>query len=419
MARRAALSALAGSAVEYYDFTLFATASALFLGPVFFAKLGTTGATLASFATFGVAFLARPLGAIVFGRLGDRVGRRHALVWSLTLMGAATFGIGVLPDTATIGIAAPIILVALRLLQGLSAGAEQAGSNALTLEHAPGGQRARYAAWTMQGTSLGTLAGKLVFVAMALLPQATLVAGWWRVPFLLAGPLMLVALPIRRGVDEPPPFLALDTTHAPAPVKDAVRRPGALAIAAGCALVAVGGASLNVYGLSVATAHGIAASSYLLVLSATTALALVLQPRWAARSDRVGRRPVFMGCSLAAAALLPVFLAAVNAGQLVVFALVMTAFTVAWSGANAVGAALVSELFPTRSRHTGAALGTQLGMIVAGFSPVIMGSLAGAGTTPAAWVSPAVFGAAALTLAAVAAWRAPETCATPLTALGR
>ena len=148
MARRAATSALLGSAVEYYDFTLYATASALFLGKIFFAPLGDAGGTLASFVTFGLAFLARPLGAITFGHFGDRLGRRNALVGAVTVMGVATLAIGLLPGYATIGPAAPIVLMVLRLLQGFSAGAEQAGSNALAMEHAPDGRRAQYASWT-------------------------------------------------------------------------------------------------------------------------------------------------------------------------------------------------------------------------------------------------------------------------------
>jgi len=158
MASRAARSALLGSAVEYYDFTLFATAPALVLGPVFFARLGPAPATVAALVTFGSAFVARPLGAVLFGHLGDRLGRRKALIWSVTLMGLATTGIGLLSSFAQAGVIAPVRPLVLRLLQGLSAGGEQAGSNALSLEHAPEGARNRFAVWTMQGTLLGKLA---------------------------------------------------------------------------------------------------------------------------------------------------------------------------------------------------------------------------------------------------------------------
>ena len=405
--RRAAASAFVGSAVEYYDFTLFATASALFLGPVFFAPLGPTGATLAALATFGVAFLARPAGALLFGHLGDRRGRRHSLVRSLVLMGAATFAIGALPGHAAWGTASPILLVALRLLQGLSAGGEQAGSNALALEHAPDGQRARYAAWTMQGTSLGTLAGKVAFLAMVALPRPELLAWGWRVPFLLAGPLMLVAWFIRRGVAEPPVFRAGRPPRAP--VADVVTGHGrTVALVAAASLAALGGAALNVFGLSYATqVAGMEASAYLSVLVAVTAGSMLVQPVWARLADRVGRRPVFAASTAATAVAVFGFLAAAASGHVAWLALGASVYTLVWSAANAVGASLFAEQFPTRVRYTGTALGTQLGMVVVGFSPTIMASLAGPG--PGGWVPAAAFAAACLAVSSAAAWAVPET----------
>lgn len=410
--RRAAASAFVGSAIEYYDFTLFATASALFLGPVFFAPLGPGGATLASLATFGVAFLARPAGALLFGHLGDRRGRRYALVWSLVLMGSATFAIGALPGHATWGPVAPAMLVVLRLVQGLSAGGEQAGSNALALEHAPEGRRALFAAWTMQGTSLGTLAGKVAFLAMVALPRTELLAWGWRVPFLAAGPLMVVAWFIRRGVAEPPVFTAAAPPRAP--VAEVVTGHGrTVALVAAASLVAVGGAALNVFGLSHATqVGGLDASAYLTVLVAVTAGSMVVQPLWARLADRVGRRPVFAVSTAATAVAVFGFLAAAASGSVGWLALGASVYTLAWSAANAVGASFFGELFPTRIRYTGAALGTQLGMVVVGFSPTVMAALAGPG--PGGWLPAAGFAAACLAVSSVAAWSAPETGGRPL-----
>ncbi|MBK9697927.1 MAG: MFS transporter [Propionibacteriaceae bacterium] len=416
MAKRAASSALMGSAVEYYDFTLFATASALFLGPVFFAPLGTGAATMAAFLTFGSAFVARPLGAVLFGHLGDRVGRRAALIWSVTVMGASTTAIGLLPGYAAIGTTAPILLLVLRLLQGLSAGGEQAGSNALSLEHAPATERNRYAAWTMQGTSLGTLLGKLAFLFVVWLPQPTLLAWGWRLPFLVAGPLMLVALVIRRSVIEPPVFtdLAASGGLVRAPVTRVLSRHGrqVLAVAVGT-LFAVGGAALNVYGLSFATSRGTSAGSYLAMISVVTALGLVLQPLWARLSDRVGRRPVFIGSCLAAAVLYFAYLPALGSGNLLLVGLGSAAMMTAWTAANATSAAWFAELFPTEVRYSGAALGGQAGMIVVGFAPAIMTSL-----EPAGWLAVAGFGAGCLLLAATAAWLTAETYTRPLTPAG-
>jgi MFS family permease len=350
MAGPAAASALLGSAVEYYDFTLFTTASALFLGPVFFAPLGPAQATLAAFITFGSAFLARPLGAILFGHLGDRVGRRASLLASVTLMGASTTAIGLLPDFATIGVAAPVLLLVLRLLQGLSAGGEQAGSNTLALEHSPAGRRNRYAAWTMQGTSIGTLLGKLAFLSVLWLSQPSLLSWGWRLPFLAAGPLLLVAVAIRRTVIEPAVFTDLAGSGGLArfPLAETLRGHWRTVLKVAVAtLFAVGGAVLNVYGLALATTRGAPAAGYLAMISVVTGLGLLLQPAWARVSDRVGRRPVFLGCCLAAAALYFGHLPALGTGDLALIAVASTATMVAWSGANAVSAAWFAELFPT------------------------------------------------------------------------
>lgn len=208
MARRSALSGFLGSTIEYFDFVAFATASALVFNHLFFAGMGARGATIASFATFGVAYVARPLGAVLFGTLGDRVGRSRTLVYTLVLMGAATFCIGIPPTPETIGIAAPILLVVLRLAQGLSAGGEQAGANALTAEHAPKDKRGLYTGWTMVGVGFGSMLGSAVFIPITAMGQDFLLDVGWRIPFLLAGPLALITLYIRSQVKETESFKA-------------------------------------------------------------------------------------------------------------------------------------------------------------------------------------------------------------------
>ncbi len=443
--RRAAASAFAGSAVEYYDFTLFVTAAALFLRPVFFAPLGPAAGTLASLATFGVAFVARPLGAILFGHLGDRVGRRTALVATVALMGVATCAIGLLPGYASWGVASPILLVVLRLAQGLSAGGEQAGSNALTVEHAPEGRRAEFAAWTMQGTSLGTLLGKVAFLAVVGMPRDALLAWGWRVPFLVAGPLLLVAWWIRAHATEPEAFLREhrqaaarhDPTDRCLPAAEVIRRyPATLARVTCLSLVAVGGPVLMVYGLSLTAdtvryggggnpatgaagdlASPIDSNTYLLVLIGVTAWAMLLQPLWARLSDRVGRRPVFAASLVCSVPLLIVCFDGLLSGSVARFALGAWAYTTAWSAANAVGAALFAEQFPTRVRYTGTALATQLGMIVAGFSPTIMAALQGPPTQ--GWLPAIAFAAACLLIAATATLLTPETRSVGLRQLGQ
>ncbi len=410
MARRAATSALLGSAVEYYDFTLYATASALFLGKIFFAPLGDAGGTLASFVTFGLAFLARPLGAITFGHFGDRLGRRNALVGAVTVMGVATLAIGLLPGYATIGPAAPIVLMVLRLLQGFSAGAEQAGSNALAMEHAPDGRRAQYASWTMQGTALGTLFGKLAFIAVVSMPSDVLLAWGWRVPFLAAGPLLVVALWIRSRVEDAAVFeRTRQSGGSRVPLVDVLRHhPAQVLLVAGGSLLMTGGAALNVFGLNVATRMaGVPERSFLVLLAVVTGLELAVQPLWARLADRIGRRPIVAGTLLVEAGLFFVYLPALLSGDLLLIGVVAIAMMLAWSGANAVSASFFAEQFPTRVRYTGTAVGSQLGMIVVGFSPTIMIGLMGKGGVT--WPAAAGFAAGCMLVAGMCALAARET----------
>ncbi|GAB3807198.1 MFS transporter [Humibacter antri] len=416
MAKRAALSALFGSTVEYYDFTLFATASALVLGPVFFAGLGVVGGQLASFATFGVAYVARPIGAIVFGGLGDKIGRKRTLMITLNLMGIATFAVGLIPSYAAIGIAAPIILVALRLLQGLSAGGEQGGSNSLTLEHAPSGRRALYTSWTMQGTSLGTLLASVLFLIFASMPGDVLLAWGWRVPFLIAGPLMLIALFIRRSVEETHAFLETKALRleAKVPLVDVFRYHWRSVLRViGCSLLAVAGSTVSVYLLGYATKTVHIAAGFVLIASIISGVVgLIAQPLWASLSDRIGRRPVFAGSMVVAAALwFPVFWM-IAGGNVALMIVALCVIGLVSAAANAVGASMYTEMFPTRVRYTGVAIGTQLGFIVAGFAPAIEQALGVHG-----WLPVATFAAVCMLIAAASSLLGRETNKLALTTI--
>ena len=202
---RAALASFMGSAVEYYDFFLFGTAAALIFPKVFFPS-GSQAAQVLSFATFGVAYVARPVGAFVLGHFGDRIGRRNVLMFTLVLMGVSTFAIGCLPTYAAVGWLAPTLLVLCRLLQGFSAAGEQAGASSLTLEHAPDHRRAFFTSWTLTGTQGGLILASLVMIPFVSLPDEAELSWGWRVPFWLSAIVVIVAYFIRRRLHETPEF---------------------------------------------------------------------------------------------------------------------------------------------------------------------------------------------------------------------
>ena len=420
MAKRAALSAFMGSTIEYFDFVIFATASALVFNKVFFGALGTRGGLLASFATFGVAYVARPLGAILFGDLGDKRGRQLTLMLTLMLMGTATFLVGCLPTYATIGFAAPIILVILRLCQGLSAGGEQAGSNSLSLEHAPQNKRGLYTSWTMQGTSFGTLLASAIFIPITAIGGSWLLSWGWRIPFLIAGPLVLVALYIRNSVTETNAFTETKEAHrqAKAPILVVLRDywPNLLRVI-GCSLLAVSGSVLSVFALGYAVQTvGVPASEMLSVSLIGAIVGLIIQPLWASLSDKIGRRPVFAGGMLASAILFFPFFSILTNGNIVLIALMFVVLSITATAANGVGASLYTEMFDTSVRYTGVALGTQLGFIVAGFAPTIMVAIQGKG--PNGWIPVAIFASVCMLIAAGSAWSARETKGVELSLLG-
>ncbi|EKT77470.1 Permease, MFS superfamily protein, partial [Rhodococcus opacus M213] len=196
-----------GSTLEYYDYMLFALAAALVFPHVFFPDNDPAVATLLSLASYGVAYAARPLGAVILGTVGDRIGRKTLLQFTIIMMGVATFGIGVLPGYSAIGLAAPALLVLLRIIQGFSTAAEAAAGSAMTLEHASDDRRAFTSSWTMSGVQGGQALASLTFIPIAMLPPEALYSWGWRIPFLLSAVVVLVAVFIRRAVPETPDFL--------------------------------------------------------------------------------------------------------------------------------------------------------------------------------------------------------------------
>jgi MFS family permease len=418
--KRAALASFMGSAVEYYDFFLFGSAAALIFPKVFFPS-DDEAALVMSFATFGVAYVARPVGALILGHFGDRLGRRNVLMFTLVLMGISTFLIGCLPTFDTIGWAAPALLVACRLLQGLSAAGEQAGASSLTLEHAPDHQRAFYTSWTLTGTQGGLVLASLVMIPFVSLPDDAQYSWGWRVPFWLSAVIVLVAYFIRRTLHETPEFTDAKASGniAKMPLlpllrdhwKDVVR----VVFCAFIAAVSTVFANLAIaYGKKV----GLPADITLWLVVVANIVAMGTQPLFGRLADRIGRRPVFIYGALASAALMPFYMLSMSSGnQPLTFALAVATFSFGYAAANAVWPAFYGEMFSTNVRFSGVALGTQLGFLLAGFAPTIVTALGG--VREGGWVVISGFTAVVALIATTSALTARETKDVPTHSLGQ
>lgn len=386
-----ARATLLGTAIEWYDFNIYGAAAALVFGPQYFPSFSPVAATLAAFSTFAVGFIARPVGGIVFGHFGDRLGRKRMLVVSLLLMGIGTFLVALLPTHTQIGVAAPIALVVLRFVQGLGVGGEWGGAVLMSLEHAPENRRGWYASFPQIGLPAGSLTANVVFLTLlTTLGHEQFTAWGWRVPFLLSAVLVAVALGIRLRLTESPEFVATRRSGdvRRLPVIEVLRRmPGVVLLGMGVSLApSAFGYLFSVFLLSYGTEHAnIPERTMLLTIVAGTALYLVLTILFARLSDRVG--PV------------RIYVAGVGLGMVlpfVVFALVDTGSVNATLGAMLlmgvivglvapVQAILVSRIFPVAVRYSGASMSYQFGAVLGGgLTPVIAATvLAGTGTAQA------------------------------------
>jgi MFS family permease len=415
--KKAALASWIGSALEYYDFFIYGTAAALVFNKVFFPSSSPVAGTLLALATFGVGYVARPLGAVVLGHVGDRFGRKRVLIFTLILMGISTFLVGCLPTYDQIGAWAPALLVVLRLLQGLSASGEQAGANSMTLEHAPENRRAFYTSFTLAGTQAGQILATAVFLPVAALPNEQLMSWGWRVPFWLSAVVVVAGLVIRHSIEETPAFQkeAADSATPAMPLALLFRdHTGDVVRVILGSLASTVSTIFSVYALSFAVnTVGISKTSMLWVGIVANAVALLALPAWALLADRIGRKPVFILGSLGSAVLMFAFLGSIGTGNITLIFLAGIAMSgVVYSAQNGIFPALFGEMFPTRVRLSGLAIGTQIGFAIGGFAPTVATSIAGPG--PGGWMPVAVYVLVSCALAAIAVATARETHRTPL-----
>jgi MFS family permease len=420
--RKAALASFVGSMLEYYDFFIFGAAASLIFPTVFFADSDPRTATLFSLMTFGVAYVARPIGAVIIGHFGDRVGRKKMLVLTLLLMGVSTFLVGLVPSYDAIGVAAPVILVFLRILQGLSAAGEQSGANSLTLEHAPDRKRGFFTSFTLEGTQGGLILANLVFLLVALLPDEQLFSWGWRIPFFLSAFVVAVGYWVRRSLPETPEFERVEESNAVAklPVAVLFRNHWASVIRVVlCALVSVISTIVGTWSLAQGTSDeiGLERTTLLWMVILSNVVALAALPLWARLSDRIGRRPVFVFGALGSAVLAFPFLWALQQGNVAliyVFGILLSGLV--YSAANGIWPAFYGEMFDTRVRYSGMAIGTQIGFALGGFSPAIAAAIVGVGS--GGWVPVALLTAGAATVAGLCALTAKETAHVPTPQLG-
>lgn len=416
--RRVAVASAIGTIIEFYEFSIYATAAALVFSQTFFPSLGGLQGTVVAFATFGVAFVVRPLGAVVFGHLGDRKGRKNTLVWSLLLMGIATVGIGLLPSAATIGIAAPILLVALRVVQGLALGGEWAGASLMTAESSPASKRGKYGIGPQLGPAIGFILSSLTFLAVTAATSPEQFVAWgWRIPFLASAVLIVIGFVIRRRLHESPVF-ASDAKV----IERSTRLPiGELFSQQTRVLLLASGGSIALFALFYVVVAflpnygtqtlGFSQSTVLMVSIAGSAIGGVFVVISAVLSDRLGRKRVLLPANVLCLVAALLFFPVISTGDLGWYVAGVLFLQVGVGAAYGPLAAYLPELFLTQYRYTGAGLAYNIATVLgASLTPIVAAVLIaehGAGAVTIYLVALCV-----ITLACLAASR--ETAKTDL-----
>jgi MFS family permease len=424
--KKAAASGWIGSALEYYDFFIYATAASLVFPQIFFPSENPTVAIIASLATYGVGYVARPIGAFVLGHWGDTHGRKNVLLLCMFLMGFSTMAVGLLPTYQQVGILAPAFLVILRLIQGFAVAGEISGASSMILEHSPFGRRGYYASFSLQGVQAGQIFAAAVFLPLATYMPSDAFNSWgWRIPFLLSVVVIIAGYIIRSKVHETPAFESEEEkgTVPRTPIVQAFRDSWPDIVRVACmalmnVIPVVAAIFAAAYAVQPAYGVGFSKEVYLWIPVVGNIIAVVIIPYVGALSDKIGRRPPMIVGSLSAALLSFLYLYAISIHDVwmaIVVSLLM--WGVLYQGYNAVFPAFYPELFRTRYRVSAMAIGQNIGTAISAFLPALFAEVAPPGSTNIPLrVGLITFGIAVI--ACVAAYSARETYRLRLNDLG-
>ena len=408
-------SSLIGTTIEFFDFFIYGTAAALVFPKLFFPTFSPLAGILAAYATLAIPFLTRPLGAIVFGNYGDKLGRKKMLILSLTMMGLATFAIGLVPSFDTIGVAAPILIIVLRLIQGFALGGEWGGATTMVVEYAPPARRGFFGSFVQLGNVLGLFISTLVF---ALLPKDSLLDGWWRLPFLASILMLGVGLVIRTRIEETPVFAQLKESEVrTTPFLDVLRshkKAVFLAMGMRTGEIVLGWLVIGFLLTYATKTVGFGSNNVLIAILAASGLGLVTFPLFGMLSDRIGRRPVYLiGAIIAALFAFPFFWLIDAKVPAYFFFSIVFGYAIALGAMFSVQPAFFSEAFDTNVRYTGVSLGFQLANVIGGLTPMIATTLVAAANGKSWPISTFLCVASLITVGCVLASR--ETSGSSLT----
>ncbi|MDE1184798.1 MFS transporter [Paraburkholderia sp.] len=383
-ARKAGIASFVGTTIEWYDFYAYSTAAALVLGKIFFPTTSALAGTLAAFATFWVGFLARPIGGIIFGHMGDKVGRKKTLIITLMLMGCCTTGMGLLPTYNQVGLVAPVLLILLRLLQGIAMGGEWGGAVVLSSEHAPKGKEIFYSAFAQQGSPAGNLLATVAFLLISMLPDHEFMTWGWRVPFLFSAALVAVGMIIRMSVEESPAMQALKDTNKveKLPIAEVFRsHKGLVAMGVGACVIALSATYFKTtFALSWAvTSIGFDRTQFLGVITFAIIVQLFVQPFGAVLASKIDLKKAVIYMLVPEIIALPLMFSLISTGSTKLAMVGMALASIPHSLYYAAMAGILAKSFPVQVRYTGISLSYQIcGMLFAGTTPILGQYLLGA-----------------------------------------